>query len=577
MKARYRRGHLIARIILIVLFLEIQPISSAAWVFDDDTSDNENYRANDHHLDQESLDLDLESKVKKGEESYHHLRQQSQFYGDCWLNAMESLHVGCRALTDDVQARLGLSFTNCYLEKMGLTTYPCPLSDTIKECVKGMNDRSFQAYTNFFTHTQSVCFFLSSQLWQRRTQETIGKLSMIAGKVSEKLGEMKSLQEESIETQRSLNRELSGSQLVLENLEKTLSAKQTIEYEILTRLIDVRDYVITEVTKFYSVAFYLVSLIVIYLLTTPVRTAEARFWLFLLLCFNFVAERFIVSSVISEDSGVFHHLNVLSSSIDDQTWLIRKATIIICGIVLGYFATTYKDYGVINHQLLTDIRQQNEEIKRLHFLSLRRLADQYDCQQDLAKTNSSKPKSTTISDSNDSSDEDYESEPTSDLDSSISESEVKDLKSDVKKQIIVSQRSMKTITEEADITSTSGDEENLNSLNEDLNAPHGTVSTGGRSKSEVSNLVSDQDLSISETYTVGRYGLRPRKSTTPTSPIAVVVNNISEPSVTFTRCVRRSSTSSRTPSNSGKRLLAITNKSTTFAGGLPSSDDDIVG
>lgn len=376
--------------------------------------------------------MDLQSKLESGEKSYAMFKSEIPKYGICWINAVESLHIGCKELNDETQARLGLSFTNCFLEKMGSNTYPCPAESTIQECVSQMDDRAFNAYTQFFTHTQSVCFFLSNQVWQQKAEDTIHRLFSTSHKVSQRLEDLSQLQQESLNTQSSLNKELSGSRATLESFEKTLSQKHSIEQEMLNRFLEMRHFLVSEVSKFYSIMFYIACLIIFYLSTTPVRTNEARFWIFLLFAANFVLERFVVSEVVSGHEDSFSALWIITDDIDDRVWFCRKVTLVACVAVLLYFAISYRDYAVLNNLLLQDIQKQNEELKRMHFLSLSRLTEKMDtCDR---KRHSS--------DADFYSDDSGEGE--SDVDSVISDSEVKFLK--------------KETNEDQGVTSTSSDE-----------------------------------------------------------------------------------------------------------------------
>jgi len=78
-------------------------------------------------------------------------------------------------LTEDVQQSLALQFANCFLEKAGQKTYPCNEVSDIRKCFDGISDRAFTAYTSFFTHTQSICYFLQAQVWQVKTEKVVYK------------------------------------------------------------------------------------------------------------------------------------------------------------------------------------------------------------------------------------------------------------------------------------------------------------------------------------------------------------------------------------------------------------------
>lgn len=120
-----------------------------------------------------------DKQLQEGQLNYNMALRDSQMprYGGCWKNALKRLDKGCKHLTDDVQQRLALHFTNCFLEKAGQTTYPCDDDDDdgISICLSKMNSNGFTAYTSFFTHVQSMCHFLQAQVWQEETENTVAR------------------------------------------------------------------------------------------------------------------------------------------------------------------------------------------------------------------------------------------------------------------------------------------------------------------------------------------------------------------------------------------------------------------
>ena len=105
-------------------------------------------------------------------------------YGACWKTALNHLDSGCRQLDDDVQSRLALSFANCFLEKAGMRTYPCQAALPLADCLRDVDNNAFTTYSNFFTHTQNMCYFLQSQVWQEETQETVNRLTATSAQVN---------------------------------------------------------------------------------------------------------------------------------------------------------------------------------------------------------------------------------------------------------------------------------------------------------------------------------------------------------------------------------------------------------
>lgn len=82
----------------------------------------------------------------------------------CSARAVRQLADGCRKMHDVAQSRLAVAFTNCHLAKSGLTTYECTESMDLVACTKPMVDSpgslAFTAYTHFYTHAESMCFYL---------------------------------------------------------------------------------------------------------------------------------------------------------------------------------------------------------------------------------------------------------------------------------------------------------------------------------------------------------------------------------------------------------------------------------
>ena len=109
----------------------------------------------------------------------------------CWELALTELNSTCKALTEENQSRLALAFSNCHWERSGRETYPCPADASFRECTckERMGDSAFVVYTQFFTHTSSMCYYIRSQLWQDKTETTVNRLSETSVEVVSKLDE----------------------------------------------------------------------------------------------------------------------------------------------------------------------------------------------------------------------------------------------------------------------------------------------------------------------------------------------------------------------------------------------------
>lgn len=64
---------------------------------------------------------------------------------------------------------MALKLTNCFLDMSGHEEYHCESDrkqNLRKICISNMSDRAFNVYTEFYTHTQNICWFLRGQIWQ---------------------------------------------------------------------------------------------------------------------------------------------------------------------------------------------------------------------------------------------------------------------------------------------------------------------------------------------------------------------------------------------------------------------------
>ena len=125
-------------------------------------------------------------------------RSVNPTYGQCWSNALNHLYRGCKQLSEEEQGRMALSFTTCFLKMADYHIYNCTRNENLTMCLKKISGDfiAFNAYTEFFTHTLNMCFFLESQMWYERTENTISRLTKSSKAVAELLESNSKLQEE---------------------------------------------------------------------------------------------------------------------------------------------------------------------------------------------------------------------------------------------------------------------------------------------------------------------------------------------------------------------------------------------
>ncbi|KAF2892630.1 hypothetical protein ILUMI_13544, partial [Ignelater luminosus] len=281
-------------------------------------------------------------------------------YGSCWKNAVEHVEEGCRTLSEDTQSDIALHITNCFLEMSGHETYNCELDKKPNirgSCIASMSDRAFNVYTEFYTHTQNICWFLRGQVWH----ETIAENTLRVGKQLESSAKN---QEEILKSQKE-SLVLQGKLLKYgKNLEKIMeefyiSTQQHNEILLLMSksLGNLQSWLIGELSWVDLIVFYISASILTCIFTSTSRTITARLPILLLLMGNAVIERLICTAFTSNTTET--ELLLIQNEIYKYIWWLRKLFIIVAVFILVYKACYYKDLLCINNALLQKIYDQN--------------------------------------------------------------------------------------------------------------------------------------------------------------------------------------------------------------------------
>jgi len=263
------------------------------------------------HIDL-SADDDGDDRYRLGKVKLNELQSRTLHprYGPCWTAALSHLESGCRRLTEDVQHELTMKFVECFLQKTGRPIAQCE-DDDVSECTRRMSPEVFSAYTEFFTHTQSICFYLQSTEWQISTEETIDRLTDSSTTVVQKLESAEGVQNELLhkqndslriqqellkggaELQQKLEESKVDVQALMLEFQVAASEQKKLKgliFEVFDRVQALQSIVMGEFTGFYSFIFYALGVAIAYLLTSTPRTSGARFWLFLILTLNIAVE-----------------------------------------------------------------------------------------------------------------------------------------------------------------------------------------------------------------------------------------------------------------------------------------------
>ena len=74
---------------------------------------------------------------------------------------------------------MALQFANCQLAQSGQKSFPCGAEESVASCLETVDTNAWTSYTNFYSHTHNMCYFLKSQQWQVRLNLIIFLVSNI--------------------------------------------------------------------------------------------------------------------------------------------------------------------------------------------------------------------------------------------------------------------------------------------------------------------------------------------------------------------------------------------------------------
>ncbi|KAJ7376833.1 hypothetical protein OS493_031981 [Desmophyllum pertusum] len=303
---------------------------------------------------------------------------------DCWKTAVEGIEKRCKSLGDIEQSYLAIDFTNCHMSKSGRKIYSCSRGiHSIEQCTGSMDDTTYLAYTTFFAHTANICFYVKSELWQEKTEDTISKLSRTSQDVAVQLEDSAQRQIQVLEKQ---NVSLQNQKEIISNeiyLSETLrnstsNAKKAFEdmkqnaleqkavftetfdgvFKSVEKVRKLQSMILGEFISLQSVAFYIAAVCTCYFLTSTPRTAAARLPLVIGLFVLVSVERLVTSW------GVTDTQSTDTEAIHARLWCCRKLYIIVATIALMVVGYQYQDYNKINFDMLCDMQFQIREMKQ---------------------------------------------------------------------------------------------------------------------------------------------------------------------------------------------------------------------
>lgn len=259
----------------------------------------------------------------------------------------------------------------------GHITYNCELDkkpNLRAICINSMSERAFNVYTEFFTHTQNICWFLRGQIWQETISENtwkVGKQLELTAVFQENL--LKA-QQESLDLQDRMLKHGKNLEQVLENLQESSNAHRDVLILLSKSISNLQSWLIGEISWFDSIVFYLIIIFVIILLTSTQRTESARFPLSVLLILNLIFERMVCSYMTSYSQD----FNILTMYLRmyDFIWYTRYCFVIITIFTFLYKLIYHNNINYKNNEILHQIYAQNKLVlKVLDYMKFKLVPD----------------------------------------------------------------------------------------------------------------------------------------------------------------------------------------------------------
>ncbi|XP_038578603.1 uncharacterized protein LOC119905536 isoform X3 [Micropterus salmoides] len=310
-------------------------------------------------------------------------------YGGCWARALEDLDTRCRDLTSESQSRIALRFTFCHLSSSGRDFPSCPEGSEVSRCTGAMDAVAFNTYTEFFTHTHSICHFLQSEAWQRRAENTMYRLTESSAGVAEQLESTRQMAEDlrdaqsaALEAQQeilnngeelrlTLRDSTEGLRSVFSELSSVSREQQVALSELFNRVSFLQSFLLMEAHSLSSCCYNAAALCTSYLLTSTQRSSRARLVLLGLVCLNFYLERKIYQFVMDSDHPEHKHMELVSAYVS----VLRRFMVCLGVCVLLCVCVRYRDPVQQSLQVLQQLRETQrglqEALQHAEFLGER--------------------------------------------------------------------------------------------------------------------------------------------------------------------------------------------------------------
>ncbi|KAK4317629.1 hypothetical protein Pmani_011307 [Petrolisthes manimaculis] len=306
----------------------------------------------------------MDSLAQEGQKQFDLMAKEAQLpvYGNCYLETLQDLKQGCASLDDEVQSRLALSFTNCYLTRFGWTVYPCASEYPLSSCMENLDSRAASVYASMLTNTLAMCHFLQAQAWHRSTSKAVHRLRETSESVTSQLAE-------AVESAASLRQEMDAQILESRNALKTAfsefrestAEQRGLIVDVFDRVAQLQNLIMGEFSWFCSIVFYVVSVVMMMLVTCSSRTQGARLPALATLTVSLMFERFVVNFILTYHDDSFD----LQETIQFGVWVVRRLAVTVCCLLLLHTAIFFSDPLLVATTKLDELTKAAREMRTL--------------------------------------------------------------------------------------------------------------------------------------------------------------------------------------------------------------------
>ncbi|XP_054859943.1 uncharacterized protein LOC129346619 isoform X2 [Eublepharis macularius] len=243
-----------------------------------------------------------------------------------------------------------------------------------------MDPVAFGVYTEFFTHVQSICYFLQNEAWQQRAQSTALRLTSASEDVARQLASTNQLAEETARVQnatllsqerilqdgellrQTLQDSSQGVRQAFRDLQDSAGEQRVVFAEIFNHVAFLHRFVVGKSSAVYSVLFHLLSVAAVLVLTSSQRTSGARCILLALVGASIYLESTICSLLMDNSEGGY---DLMEESLSFWVGLSRWGFAVVGLAVAAYCIWSYKDPIRQSQEVLQSLRETQVEFQRL--------------------------------------------------------------------------------------------------------------------------------------------------------------------------------------------------------------------